>query len=379
MTNSWRFSALIDRHRALGSNLEDWSGMGTAWSYAKGDPDAEYMAIRTKAGLMDVSGLKKVHITGPAASHVVERATTRNMEKLMPGRAIYGCMLNDAGKFIDDCVIYRFGPNSFTVVHGSGQGHEQVTMAATGRDVSVRFDDNLHNLSLQGPLAVEYLEPHIPGVRALPYMSHMPTSLFGKPITLSRTGYTGERGYEIFCRGQDAGMIWDRILDEGKDRGIIPCRFTTLDMLRTESCLLFFPFDNSEMYPFDNEGPGDTLWELGLDFTVSPGKTGFRGAEEHYRLKGRERFRIWGLKLEGTNVPGNGAPVFRGGEKVGLVTQAMYSPLNRHCIAIARLPVDCATTGTRLEVRCGTHGPIPATTHAMPFFDPEKKRRAVQG
>ena len=379
MTNSWRFSALIDRHRALGSSLEDWSGMGTAWSYAKGDPDAEYMAIRTKAGLMDVSGLKKVHITGPAASHVVERATTRNMEKLMPGRAIYGCMLNDAGKFIDDCVIYRFGPNSFTVVHGSGQGHEQVTMAATGRDVSVRFDDNLHNLSLQGPLAVEYLEPHIPGVRALPYMSHMPTSLFGKPITLSRTGYTGERGYEIFCRGQDAGMIWDRILDEGKDRGIIPCRFTTLDMLRTESCLLFFPFDNSEMYPFDNEGPGDTLWELGLDFTVSPGKTGFRGAEEHYRLKGRERFRIWGLKLEGTNVPGNGAPVFRGDERVGLVTQAMYSPLNRHCIAIARLPVDCATTGTRLEVRCGTHGPIPATTHAMPFFDPEKKRRAVQG
>ena len=107
-------------------------------------------------------------------------------------------------------------------------------------------------------------------------------------------------------------MIWDRILDEGQGMGIIPCRFTTLDMLRTESYLLFFPFDNSEMYPFENEGPGDTLWELGLDFTVSPGKTGFRGAEEHYRLKGKERFKIWGLKLEGKNVPGNGAPVFQG-------------------------------------------------------------------
>ena len=379
MTNSWRFSALIDRHRALGSDLEDWSGMGTAWSYAKGDPDAEYMAIRTKAGLMDVSGLKKVHITGPAASHVVERATTRNMEKLMPGRAVYACMLNDAGKFIDDCVIYRFGPNSFTVVHGSGQAHEQLTMAATGRDVSVRFDDNLHDLSLQGPLAVDYLEKHIPGVRSLTYFSHMPTSLFGKPITLSRTGYTGERGYEIFCRGQDAGMIWDRILDEGKGMGIIPCRFTTLDMLRTESYLLFYPFDNSEMYPFEDEGPGDTLWELGLDFTVSPGKVGFRGAEEHYRLKGRERFKIWGLKLQGKNVPGNGAPVFRDGKKVGLVTQAMYSPLNKHCIAIARLPVDCASDGTALEVRCGTHGPIAATSHAMPFFDPEKKRRMAHG
>jgi aminomethyltransferase len=379
MTNSWRFSTLIDRHRALGSNLEDWSGMGTAWSYSKGDPDAEYMAIRTKAGLMDVSGLKKVHITGPAASHVIERATTRNLEKLMPGRSVYATMLNDAGKFIDDCVIYRLAPNAFMVVHGSGGAHEQLTMAATGRDVAIRFDDNLHDLSLQGPIAVDYLEKYVPGIRALPYFAHMQTSLFGKPAMISRTGYTGERGYELFVRGQDAPMIWDRILEEGKASGIIPCRFTTLDMLRTESYLLFFPFDNSEMYPFENESNGDTLWELGLDFTVSPGKVGFRGAEEHYRLKGKERFKIWGLKLEGTNVPGNGAPVFKGGKKVGVVTQAMYSPLNKHNIAIARIPVDCANNGTKLEVRCGTHGPMAATTHSMPFYDPEKKRRTVQG
>ncbi len=377
MINSWRFSTLIDRHRALGSALEDWSGMGTAWSYS-GDPDAEYMAIRTKAGLMDVSGLKKVHVTGPAASHVIERATTRNMEKLMPGRSVYAAMLNDAGKFIDDCVIYRTGPNAFMVVHGSGGAHEQLTMAATGRDVAIRFDDNLHDLSLQGPLAVDYLEKHVPGIRQLGYFNQMQTSLFGKPAMISRTGYTGERGYELFVRGQDAPMIWDRILEEGASMGIIPCRFTTLDMLRTESYLLFFPFDNSEMYPFENEAPGDTLWELGLDFTVSPGKTGFRGAEEHYRLKGRERFKIWGLKLDGTNVPGNGAPVYQGDKKVGLVTQAMYSPLNKHNIAIARLPVDCANIGTKLEVRCGTHGPIKATTHSMPFYDVEKKRRTAK-
>ena len=378
MTNSWRFSALADRHRALGSNLEDWSGMGTAWSYAKGDPQAEYLAIRTKAGLMDVSGLKKVHITGPAASHVIERATTRNMEKLMPGRSVYATMLNDAGKFIDDCVIYRTGPNAFMVVHGSGGAHEQLTMAATGRDVSIRFDDNLHDLSLQGPLAVDYLEKHVEGIRALNYFSHMQTSLFGFPVMISRTGYTGERGYELFCRGQDAPTIWDRILHEGKGMGIIPCRFTTLDLLRTESYLLFFPFDNSEMYPFADEGPGDTLWELGLDFTVSPGKTGFRGAEEHYRLKGKERFKIWGLKLDGTAPADNGAPVLRDGKQVGVVTQGMYSTINKHNIAIARLPVDCATTGTPLVVSSGGKD-IAAMTHPMPFYDPEKKRRTAKG
>ena len=378
MTNSWRFSTLGDRHRALGSDLEDWSGMGTAWSY-NADAEAEYMAIRTKAGLMDVSGLKKVHITGAAASHVVERATTRNMEKLMPGRSVYATMLNDAGKFVDDCVIYRTGPNAFMVVHGSGQGHEQLTMAATGRDVSVRFDDNLHDLSLQGPLAVDFLEKHVPGIRQLNYFNQMQTSLFGKPVMISRTGYTCERGYELYCRGQDAPMIWDRILDEGAAMGIIPCRFTTLDLLRTESYLLFFPYDNSEMYPFENEGPGDTLWELGLDFTVSPGKVGFRGAEEHYRLKGRERFKIWGLVLEGKNAPGNGAPVMRDGKQVGVVTQAMHSPLNNHTVAIARLPVDCANNDTKLVVNCADHGEIAATTHSMPFYDIEKKRRTAKG
>ena len=106
MTASWRFSALADRHRAMGSDLEDWGGMGTAWSYDK-DQEAEYMAIRTNAGFMDVSGLHKVHLVGPHAGHVIDRATTRNVEKIKPGRSSYATMLNDEGKFIDDCWIQR--------------------------------------------------------------------------------------------------------------------------------------------------------------------------------------------------------------------------------------------------------------------------------
>ena len=177
-------------------------------------------------------------------------------------------------------------------MHGSGAGHAALSSAIAGRNVSMLFDDDLLDLSLQGPLAIEYLARHIPGIRDLKYFHHMGTTLFGKPVMISRTGYTGERGYEIFCKSEDAGLIWDKILEEGAEMGIIPCAFTALDLLRTESYLLFYPYDNSEMYPFENEPPGDTLWELGLDFTVSPGKTGFRGAEEHCRLKGRERFRI---------------------------------------------------------------------------------------
>ena len=140
-------------------------------------------------------------------------------------------------------------------------------------------------------------------------------------------------------------------LTRAKSAGIIPCRFTTLDMLRVESYLLFYPYDNSQKYPFENEGPGDTLWELGLDFTVSPGKTGFRGAEEHYRLKGKERFKIFGVLLDGKEPADEGAPVYRDGKKVGVVTCAMYSPLVEKSMGIARLDVDCAVQGTKLEIR----------------------------
>ncbi|WP_419904424.1 aminomethyltransferase family protein [Kiloniella sp.] len=377
MTASWRFSTLGERHRAMGSQLEDWSGMGTAWSYDK-DQEEEYLAIRTKAGFMDVSGLKKVHVIGPHASHVIDRATTRNVEKIKPGRSTYACMLNDDGKFIDDCVIYRMGPNSFMVVHGSGQGHEQLTMAATGRDVDIRFDDNLHDISLQGPMAVDFLEEYVPGIRDVVYFSHIHTTLFDKPVTISRTGYTGERGYEIFCRGQDAPDIWDTLVERGASMGIIPTRFTTLDWLRAESYLLFFPYDNSEMYPFENEKHGDTLWELGLDFTVSPGKTGFRGAEEHYRLKGQERFKIYGVKLDGLEPAEEGAPLMKDGKQVGVVTIGMYSPLNNHNVGIARMPVDCAVDGVAMTVK-NESGEINCIAHSMPFYDVDKKRRTAKG
>lgn len=378
MTSSWRFSALVSRHRAMGSDLEDWSGMGTAWSYDK-DQEEEYLAIRTKAGFMDVSGLKKVHVIGPHASHVIDRATTRNAEKIKPGRSSYACMLNDEGKFVDDCVIYRMGPNSWMVVHGSGQGHEQLTMAATGRDVDIRFDDNLHNISLQGPTAVDFLEAQgVPGIRDQVYFSHQHTMLWDKPVTISRTGYTGERGYEIFCRAQDVTTIWDNLVEKGAPLGIIPTRFTTLDWLRAESYLLFFPYDNSDMYPFENEKHGDTLWELGLDFTVSKDKTGFRGAEEHYRLKGKERFKIYGVRLEGTEPAEEGAPLMKDGKQVGIVTIGMVSSLNKHNVGIARMPVDCAVNGTAMSVG-NSSGEIPCVAEDMPFYDKDKKRRTAKG
>ncbi|PWE29740.1 aminomethyltransferase family protein [Pararhodobacter marinus] len=377
----YRTSALAQRHAEIGGELEDWNGMGTAWFYDHSDEraEADYLAVRTKAGLMDVSGLKKVHLVGPHAAAVIDRVTTRNVDKIMPGRAIYASMLNDDGKFIDDCVIYRLSVNHWMVVHGAGTGHESMAMAAFGKNVAMIFDDALHDMSLQGPVAVDFLARHVPGIRDLAYFGIMQTKLFGKPVMISRTGYTGERGYEIFCEGRHAIELWDTILSEGKDMGIRPVQFSTLDLLRTESYLLFFPGDNSETFPFADEPAGDTLWELGLDFTVSPGKTGFRGAENHYALKGKERFKIYGVKLEGTTKADIGAKLVKDGKEVGLVTFGMHSGLNNHNVGIARMPVDCAVPGVKMVVVNADGTEIPCVTEEMPFYDKDKSIRTAKG
>ena len=377
MALSWRYSVLAERHRALGSKLEDWNGMGTAWTYAK-DVAQDHVAIRTKAGLMDVSGLKKLHLVGPHSSAVLNMVTTRDVTKIYPGKSAYACMLNEAGHFIEDCILYRMAPNAWMVVHGSGAGHETLTGYVGGRNAALIVDDDLHDLSLQGPLAVDFLAKHVPGIRDLKYFHHWPTTLFGKAVTISRTGYTGERGYEIFCKGEDAGLIWDTILSEGKSMGIIPTCFTTLDYLRVESSLLFYPYDMSQIYPFEHDDAGDSLWELGLDFTVSPGKTDFRGAEAHARLKGKERFRIFGLLLEGKLPADMGDAVYSGDRKVGVVTCAMVSTLTGKSMAIARLDVPAAVHGTPLRVR-GKNIDVAATAHTLPFDDVEKKKRTAVG
>ena len=352
----YRTSALAQRHGEIGGELEDWNGMGTAWFYDQTDEraKADYEAVRTKAGLMDVSGLKKIHLSGPHAAAVIDRATTRNVDKLMPGRAVYAAMLDDRGLFIDDCVIYRLSVNNWLLVHGTGTGHESLAMAAYGKNVSMIFDDDLHDMSLQGPVAVDFLAKHIPGIRDLAYFGIIQTKLFGKPVMISRTGYTGERGYEIFCEGRHAIALWDAILEDGKDMGIRPVQF--------------------------DDGPcGDSLWELGLEFTVSPDKKGFRGAENHYALQGKERFKIYGVRLEGTTAADEGAELLKDGEKVGVVTYGMRSDLFDHTVGIARMPVDCAVPGTKMTVRNADGTEIPCVAEEMPFYDKDKKIRTAKG
>ncbi|KGL02781.1 aminomethyltransferase family protein [Thalassobacter sp. 16PALIMAR09] len=378
----WRTSALAQRHAEIGGELEDWNGMGTAWFYDH-SPErakADYEAIRTKAGLMDVSGLKKVHVSGADAAYVIDRVTTRNVEKIAPGRSTYASILDERGLFVDDCIIYHIAVNSWLVVHGTGTGMEQLTKVAAGKNCSVLFDDDLHDMSLQGPKAVDILADHVPGIRDLAYFGLMQTRLFGRDVMISRTGYTGERGYEIFCRAKDAVHIWDNVLEAGGD-DVRPTQFSTLDMLRIESYLLFYPGDNSETFPFEDGSPaGDSLWELGLDFTVSPGKEGFIGAENHYAMKGKERFKIYGVQLsDSMDQMEMHARVMQDGKDVGVITYGLSSELNNYSVAIARLDPSVAVAGTKLTVVQPDGTELAATAEEMPFYDKDKAIRTAKG
>jgi len=151
-------------------------------------------------------------------------------------------------------------------------------------------------------------------------------------------------------------------------------------MLRIESYLLFYPGDNSETFPFADEPCGDTLWELGLEFTVSPGKTGFIGAENHYALEGKERFKIYGVQLSDSMAGMDmGARVLRDGNDIGVITYGLSSELNKYSVAIARIDPAAAKAGTKLTVVQLDGTELAATAEEMPFYDKDKSIRTAKG
>lgn len=364
MTESYRTSALASRHKLLGSELEDWNGMGTAWSYHT-DPNDEHNAVREAAGLFDMSPLKKVWVRGPDALKVIDYTITRDMTKVAPGQSVYTSVLTDGGTMADDAIVANCGNDEYLYCHGSGDSMALLKAASAGLDVTITLDDDLHNIAVQGPKALDLLTPHCAAdVATLGYFEHMQTELFGKPVRLSRTGYSGERGYEVFVCASDVGDIWDQLLAAGDEIGVMPCSFTALDKVRIEAALLFYGYDMTDEH---------TPWEVGLGFTVHKHKGDFRGKEAVLASESTPSFVGAGISSNEEIELVGGETLLLNGEAVGTVNSPGYSHRLGKTLALAHLPAAANQAGTSLIVQ-GEGFEANVKVESIPFFDPSKTR-----
>lgn len=361
-----RQSVLNDRHRALGTQFESsWNDMPIPQRYAT-DPYFETEAVRYRAGLFDVTSLRLIDVTGKDALAALEELLTSNISKLGPGKSAISNIVDENGSLIDDVLVYCIGPDAYRLSHGGGTLEDVLPLVAKGRDVHFRKDNDTHILSLQGPKALEILAPHTPfDLAKLRYFEHAPTTLFGRQVTLARGGYSGERGYEVFCTAADAGFIWDSIVAAGKPFGAIPVSWACLDIVRVESGLLFFPFDMPE---------GDTTpWEAGVPWTVDLDKPSFRGKEALVHRRGQERVAQVGIEIDYHEAIEPGAKLFKDGVEVGVVNSTTYSQHLMRSLALVHVKPAYAPFGTEFDVHSQA-GVFKGRVVKVPFYDPLRLR-----
>lgn len=361
-----RQSVLNERHLALGSKLDAaWNGMPIPQSYST-DRYEETAIVRSRAGLFDVTGLRIVNVSGPDAEAMLNAMLTSDVGRIAPGHSAISNIVDEDGSLIDDVLVYRDGPQAFRISHGGGSLEDVLPEFTAGRNVQAGRDDDVHILSLQGPLALDILKPHTPlDLAGLAYFRHARTTLFGKEVSLARGGYSAERGYEVFCASKDAVAIWDAIMEAGRPFGIVAASWDCLDIVRVEGALLFFPFDMPKS--------DTTPWEVGADWTVDLDKPDFRGKAALQARKGKERFTQVGLEILHDDAIRPGTRIFKDGRDVGTVNSTTFSRHLMKSLGLAHLPPEFSALGTEVQVQTDG-GNLTATVVRTPFYDPLRLR-----
>ena len=369
------------RTSALTRNFTEYNSYWLANSYTNHGPIEEYWATREKAAIIDLSPLRKYEVVGPDAELLLQTCLTRNIRKLAVGQVVYTAMCYDTGGMIDDGTVFRLGPDNFRWIGGNDTGGLWLRTQARelGLHAWVRDStDQLHNVQVQGPLSREILSevvwtrPDQSTVEELGWFRFSVARIGhadGIPILVSRTGYTGELGFEVFCHPKNAPEVWDAIWVVGEPKGLTPMGLEALDMLRIEAGLIFAGSEfNDQTNPM----------EAGIGFTV-PIKTkedDFIGRDALVRGKEHPQRTLVGLELTGDDPAGSGDPIMVGRQQVGTVTSGTRSPILRKNIALGWMAVEHAEIGTQVEVgkMDGHQKRLPATVVRFPHYDPDKER-----
>lgn len=362
-------------------NLVEYKGYWLPQVYSANGAIEEYWACREKAVVIDLSPLRKFEVTGPDAEALMQYTLTRDVKKLSVGQVVYSAMCYPHGGMIDDGTLFRLGRDQFRWIGGDDYGGVWLREQAQklGLTVMVRSStDQLHNLAVQGPNSREIMRRMIWTAPVQPSIEELGWFRFaiariggptGAPVVVSRTGYTGELGYEIFCHPKDGPVVYDAVREHGRDLGLRPMGLAALDMVRIEAGLIFAGNDFS-----DQTDP----FEAGIGFTVPlKSKTDdFIGRDALIRRKDHPSHRLVGLEIDANVDVGHGDPVHLGRAQIGVVTSATRSPILGRNIALARLDVAHAATGTAVEIGKldGHQKRLPAEVVPLSHYDPKKTK-----
>jgi len=338
-----RVSPLHERHLALGAKFGAFGGWSMPLEYAGAGVLAEHAAVRTAVGLFDVSHLGKVRVSGPGAVAHLNRCLTADLGRLAPGQAQYTLLCNDAGGVVDDLIAYLLGPEEVFLVPNAANAASvvQILRAGAPDGVEVRDEHEEHAvLAVQGPQADHVLSgAGLPAGH--PYMSFVVVQLAGAPLVVCRTGYTGERGYELVTPAAAAPALWDAVRAAGEPYGLQPAGLGARDTLRTE---MGYPLHGQDL------SPTITPVQARLGWAVGWGKEAFLGDAALRAEKATGPHRVLrGLRAAGRGIPRPGMVVRDAqGEPAGVVTSGTFSPTLKTGIGLALLrpdlPVDAPVT-----------------------------------
>ena len=362
-------------------NFIEYNGYWLANCFSQVGPLEEYYACREKSVVLDLSALRKFEITGPDSEALCQYIFTRNMKTLPVGGVVYTAMCYEHGGMIDDGTVFRLGKDNFRWIGGSDYGGEWIREQAKKLDLKVLVrssTDMQHNIAVQGPESRDLLKkiiwtaPHQPTLAELAWFRFAPARIGddqGVPIVISRTGYTGELGYEIFCHPKHAETVFDAVWATGKDHGLKPMGLEALDMVRIEAGLIFAGYDFS-----DQTDP----FEAGVGFTVPlKSKTDdFVGRDALIRRKETPARKLVGLEIDSNIDVTHGACVHVGRAQIGEVTSSMRSPILGKNIALARVDVAYHELDTIVEIGLldGHMKRLPARIVPFAHYDPTKSR-----
>ena len=396
-----KLSPFFERTSKLNESQEwrRWAGYLAATSYEL-THENEYFAIRTKAALLDISPLKKYIGEGPDAQNLLDRLVTRNIAICKVGQVMYTPWCDEEGKVIDDGTVQRLSENKFRITSAE-PNLEWIESNSTGMDVMIKDDSySTAALALQGPNSRAILNAvSSKSLDSLKFFWMIDTTFENIPVTISRTGYTGDLGYEIWMDPNDALSVWDLLMDKGKTFGITPTGLHALDIARVEAGLILLDVDYISTRHALIESRKSSPYELGLGWAVKLKKKNFIGKTR--LLEEFENSSEWsfvGIEIEWIGfekhyraaglAPGlpstawrTSTPLYNNNEQVGYATSGTWSPLLKRYIALAHVKSKYAKEGSELmfELKVEHFRKLTkASVVKTPFYDPERKRSCPQ-